>query len=315
MSITTQYTKTINAFPPLPFKEWEATRDTLQRYIQIIGKIKLSLMPRKNHWWNIPLYVSPQGLTTHSIPYKGRSFEICLDFRKHQLLIDTSWNKQRIFILQHELSVAQFYNMLFNSLQDLGIEVTILAKPYELKDTVPFAEDYGHASYDSKYVYQFWQILLQVDQLFKEFSGRFYGKTSPVHFFWHSFDLAVTRFSGKKAPGMQEGSIVNKESYSHEVISFGFWPGDDELREPAFYSYTYPSPEGLDQQKLQPEKAYWSERRGSPLALYKYEDFREEKDPASSLLNFLESAYKAGAEKAGWNIKELEVKPLAEWKK
>jgi hypothetical protein len=299
-------------FPQLPLEKWEDTKDTIHLFFQIVGKIKLALMPRKNHWWFITLYVTSRGLETSSIPYGDEDFEIVFDFIDHQLIINTSEGQQRKFPLTNGLSVAEFYKNLFTHLRNLGIEVHILAKPYLNKSKEPFETDYIHSSYDKEYIHRYWKILLETDTIMKEFSGRFYGKTSPVQLFWHSLDLVLTRFSGKRGPELPAATISDKDAYSHEVISFGFWPGDEEMREAAFYSYTYPAPEGLIKEKLIPEKAFWMERRGSPLAILKYEDLRKEKDPKQALLDFMESCYKAGAKRAGWNMEEFKVKPLIE---
>jgi hypothetical protein len=297
-------------FPSLTLENWEDTKDTLHLYLQIVGKIKLALMPRKNHWWFITLYVTPRGLETSSIPYGDEDFEIVFDFIDHQLIINTSEGQQRRFPLINGLSVAKFYKTLFSHLKNLGIEVSINAKPYLNKSKEPFETDFHHSSYDKEYIHRYWKILLEVDTIMKEFGGRFYGKTSPVQLFWHSLDLVITRFSGRRAPELIGASISDMDAYSHEVISFGFWPGDDEFREAAFYSYTYPAPEGLMKEKLIPEKAFWMERKGSPLAILKYEDLRKEKDPKQALLDFMESSYQAGAKKAQWNMEDLKVKPL-----
>jgi hypothetical protein len=300
----------IGIFPSLPLEKWETSKDTLHLYLQIIGKIKLALMPRKNHWWFITLYVTPRGIETSSIPYGDEDFEIIFDFIDHELIINTSEGQQRKIELNNGLSVAEFYQALFNHLRDLGIEIKIKPLPYLNKSKVPFQADHLHNSYDKEYIHRYWKILLETDTIMKEFSGRFYGKTSPVQLFWHSLDLVVTRFSGRRAPELKNASISDRDAYSHEVISFGFWPGDDEIREAAFYSYTYPSPDGLIKEKLVPQKAFWIERKGSPLALLKYEDLRKEKDPKQALLDFMESAYQAGAKRAGWDLEEFKVKPL-----
>jgi hypothetical protein len=293
-------------FPPLPLEGWESSKDTLHLFLQIVGKIKLALMPRKNHWWFITLYVTPRGLETSSIPFGDEDFEIYFDLIDHQLIINTSEGQQRKIDLKNGLSVSEFYRKLFYYLKELGIEVKILAAPYLNKSKEPFETDYLHASYDRDYIHRYWKILLEIDTVMKEFSGRFYGKTSPVQLFWHSMDLVLTRFSGKRAPELKGASISDMDAYSHEVISFGFWPGDDELKEPAFYSYTYPAPNGLTDEKLMPEDALWIKRKGNPMALLKYEDLRKKENPKQILLDFLESAYQAGAKKAGWNIEELQ---------
>lgn len=297
-------------FPPLPLDAWEDTKSTLHLYLQIIGKIRLTLHPKMNHWWHVPLYVTSYGLTTRSIPYQHTSFIIDMDLLNHYLKIRTSEGAGEQFTLD-SLSVADFYKKIFSSLAKLGINVSILAKPYDHKSKLPFAEDTMHNSYDKEYVNRFWGILLQVDSIFQKFRGRFLGKSTPVHLFWHSFDLALTRFSGKAGPPMPEGAgKVEREAYSHEVISFGFWAGDDKVRGPAFYSYTFPTPEKIDSEPLKPAQARWIDANGSPMALLSYDDMRNSDDPEQTLLDFLESAYQAGAKTAGWDIDAMELKTL-----
>ncbi|THD66739.1 hypothetical protein E7Z59_13240 [Robertkochia marina] len=302
-------------FPPLPLEEWEATKETFHRYLQIIGKIRLTLMPRKNHWWYITLYTNSRGFGTGSIPYKDLFFEIQVDVVGHKVIVSASNGKEASFELYDGLSVAKFYARMMESLDAIGVKVQILAKPYDLSDDVPFAECEQHHSYQKAYVERFWQIMLQVDHIFKEFSGRSYSKTCPVHLYWHHMDLAVTRFSGEKGPEMKEAGVADKDAYSHEVISFGFWAGDAEVRAPAFYSYTYPSPEGLDREPLKPEGAQWIDSNGSPMALLMYDDIRDNDNPKELLMQFLESAYQAGAKRAGWDIEELRVPSIEEMKR
>ncbi|WP_242920263.1 DUF5996 family protein [Pontibacter liquoris] len=299
-------------FPPLPLLGWEATKDTLHLYLQVVGKIRLMQMPRRNHWWNITLYVTSRGLGTGPIPYKFYTFEIDFDFIDHQLLIHTSTGASEVIMLQDGLTVSEFYTSVMKALEVLGIHVEILAKPYDNKSTIPFAEDHTHASYDAEWVNRYWRVLVTVDQVLKEFSGRYYGKTCPVHLYWHHLDLTVTRFSGKSLPVPKDASVVEKDAYSHEVISFGFWPGDDQVRFPAFYSYTFPSPQGLDLEPLHPKIAHWVDSNGSPMAILNYEELRELEHPRQALLDFLESAYQAGARLAGWPEEELKVLPLDE---
>lgn len=297
--------------PPLQLNEWVNTKMTLHRFVQIIGKIRLKLTPYKNHWWNAPLYVNPRGIGTGPIPYKDKILEINFDFCVHKLIINTSHSETEAFSLKDGLCVSEFYKQVFDALFRFKVEVKILAKPYELEPKTPFMEDNEHCTYQQDYVYKYWQILCFVDSVLKEFSGRFIGKSSPVHLFWHSFDLAVTRFSGKEAPSMEGATKVNAEAYSHEVISAGFWAGDDIIPEAAFYSYTAPSPEGIDKEPLLPAgKAKWIILRGSPMALYTYVDLLKEQDPKAALLQFLQSAYMAGAKKAHWEIETLSAKPL-----
>jgi hypothetical protein len=299
-----------NAFPPLPFDEWKPTKNTLHLYLQIVGKIRLSLFPRLNHWWHVPFYVSTRGLTTRPIPYDFGNFEIEFDLIEHELKISTSGGERKSFALQDGLTVAEFYKKVFENLGAFGIETKIRAVPYEAASHTPFAEDTGNKSYDKEYVERFRRILIGVNNILEEFRGRFTGKSTPVHLFWHSFDLALTRFSGKPAPVREDAGIVEREAYSHEVISFGFWAGDENITEPAFYSYTAPEPPNLTDEPLQPETAFWGESNGGALALLKYEDARKAENPRESILQFLESAYQAGAKRAGWDNKKFALNPV-----
>jgi Family of unknown function (DUF5996) len=287
-------------FPPLPLEEWEDTKNTLHRFIQIVGKIRLASAPHANHWWHVTMYVTTRGLTTSPMPYGNTTFAIDFDFIDHRLVISTSSGAIESFALEG-LSVARFYEQVFSKLSRLGIDVAIVANPYDLAPAEAFTTDTTHASYDKEYANRYWRILTQVDMTFKEFSGRFTGKTSPVHLFWHSFDLAVTRFSGRRAPEREGADRATREAYSHEVISFGFWPGDENVRVPAFYSYTAPEPVDLADQPLQPEEAFWADAGGSSTAMLMYDDLRKEDSPNIALLDFLESAYRAGARTAGWD--------------
>jgi hypothetical protein len=299
-------TRPAELFPSLSLEEWEDTKRTLHRFTQIVGKIRLASMPPMNHWWHVTLYVTTRGLTTGPMPYDDQTFAIDFDFIAHRLVITTSAGAVEGFPLDG-LSVAKFYESLFSTLSPLGIEVDILAKPFDLIPAEPFLTDEIHASYDREYVSRWWRILIQVDQAFKEFAGRFAGKTSPVHLYWHSFDLVVTRFVGRRAPELPGADPVTREAYSHEVISFGWWPGDDTVRAPAFYSYTAPEPQGLTQQQLRPDAASWQEARGSHRAMLMYDDLRLMDAPGDALLEFLQSAYEAGATTAGWDRTVVEM--------
>lgn len=299
-----------NVLPAIPLTSWEPAKETLHLYLQIVGKIRLKLMPRKNHWWHATLYITARGISTGAMPYQNRTLEIIFDFIIHVLEIRTCEGKTRQIPLQEGLTVAEFYRQVFDALKELDIEVKILAKPYDVKSKILFAEDKEHHHYHPEQVQKFWQVLTWVDQVLKEFSGRFYGKTCPVQIYWHHFDLTVTRFSGKKAPIKPEASIVEKDAYSHEVISFGFWAGDDTVREPAFYSYTSPLPSGIEQELLKPSSAAWVDSNGSPMAFLSYENLLKEPDAHEALLNFLESAYLAGAKRANWPLEELKVPAL-----
>jgi hypothetical protein len=290
-------------FPPLPLAEWQTTRDTLHLWTQIVGKIRLAQTPLVNHWWNVPLYVSSHGLTTSAIPYNSGNFEIEFDFVNHQLIIKTSHAQTKTLELKPQ-TVAEFYRELLKTLNELGIEVKIRAIPDELPDPIPFAEDTEHDSYDKEYVNRFWQILVQVDGIFKDFRGGFIGKSSPVHFFWGSFDLAVTRFSGRRAPERSDADSITREAYSHEVISHGFWTGSAPLDAPAFYSYTAPEPEGLKEARILPSEAFYSKDFNE--FILNYDDVRRSASPIKAVKDFLQSTYEAGAELAKWERRELE---------
>ncbi len=298
-----------NTFLEIPLEAWRQTKNTLHLYLQIVGKIRLTMHPRINHWWHVPLYVSPRGLTTRTIPHEGGSFEIEFDFRDHELKIRTSGGHSEDFALYDGLTVADFYSSIFSNLAKLGIEPNIKALPYEAPSKIPFAEDTENSSYDKEYVERFHKTLVAVDDVFEEFRGRFTGKSTPVHLFWHSFDLALTRFSGKRVTPREGAGMVEREAYSHEVISFGFWFGDDKVPAPAFYSYTAPEPAGLADEPLSPASASWQEANGSHMALLMYESVRTADDPRAAALDFLESAYKAGAKAAGWDVEEFRIKP------
>jgi len=292
----------------MPLDAWRPTKNTLHLYCQIVGKIRLATHPRVNHWWHVTLYVSPRGITTRSIPHDRGSFEIEFDLKDHKLMMRTSDGRIEDFALYDGLSVADFYGSVFANLAKLGIAPEIKAVPYEAPSKTPFADDRENKSYDKQYVERFHQTLVAVDDIFEEFRGGFTGKSTPVHLFWHSFDLALTRFSGKKAPVRPDAGLVEREAYSHEVISFGFWFGDDNVPAPAFYSYTAPEPAGLAEEPL-PAPATWQEANGSHMALLMYDDARRASDPRATVLDFLESAYLAGADRAKWNVADLRYPP------
>ena len=295
-------------FPEMPLDAWRPTKNTLHLYLQIVGKIRLRTHPRVNHWWHVPLYVSPRGLTTRTIPYAGGNFEIEFDFHEHELAIRMSDGRVEDFALYDGLAVADFYASVFANLNKLGLQPEIKAEPYEAPSTTPFAEDHENRSYDKDHVERFHQILVAVDEIFEEFRGRFCGKSTPAHLFWHSFDLALTRFSGRRAPRIEGANMVTREAYSHEVISFGFWFGDDKensVAAPAFYSYTAPKPDGLENELLQPETGFWTP--DGAMALLMYDDIRILDNPRTAVLEFLESAYQAGAKAADWDAANLQL--------
>ena len=290
-------------WPSLPLEEWEETRATLHMWTQIVGKIRLVQSAPVNHWWQVPLYLTARGLTTSPMPYGARSFEIEFDFIGHQLLIKCSDGATKTIALVPR-SVAEFYRLLMEALSSLGIEVSIYTMPVEIPDPIRFTEDEVHASYDAEYANRFWRVLVQADKVFKEFRARFIGKVSPVHFFWGSFDLAVTRFSGRRAPEREGADAITREAYSHEVISHGFWPGGGEMKGAAFYSYNSPEPAGLGDQAIKPEQAFYSKEMSEFLLVY--DDVRGAAQPEEALMQFLQTTYEAGATLANWNRKELE---------
>ena len=287
----------------MPLSAWQSTYDTLHMWTQVVGKVRLALSPRVNHWWEVALYVNARGLTTSAIPYGDGIFEVQFDFIEHMLTIQTSWNSSKSIALKPQ-SVADFYSAFMSALQSLGIEVKIWTTPVEVPNPIPFEQDTQHSSYDPEYVRRFWQILIQSDTVFKEFRSRFIGKDSPVHFFWGSFDLCVTRFSGRRAPVKPDADAITREAYSHEVISAGFWPGGGEIRDAAFYAYAAPEPTGFAEQRVQPASAFYHPQMREFLLMY--EDVRRAASPREALLSFLQSTYDAGANLANWNRKELE---------
>ncbi len=293
--------------PALPLDEWEDTQHTLHLFMQIVGKIRMSAFPRANHWWHVPLYVSSRGLGTHLIPFGDRAVEINFDFIDHRLTLQCSDGNTQGFLLEN-LSVAGFYSHLMRILAELNIQVTIKAEPYDVPfSDVPFLEDEIHASYDRKAVEKYWQLLLFVNGVFERFRGRYLGKSTPVHLFWHHADLALTRFSGNAAPPFEGGSRADQDAYSHEVISFGFWAGDQNTRQPAFYAYIYPEPEGITDMPLKPESAHWNTDYGYSMAFLSYEDIRQSSDPEASLLEYLQHCYQGLARLAKWDIEALDL--------
>jgi Family of unknown function (DUF5996) len=296
-------------WPELRFEWWKESRATLHMWTQIVGKVRLALTPRTNHWWNVPLYVSARGLTTSLIPYGARSFEAEFDFIEHKLRLRTS-NGQSGQLALAPRTVADFYAEFMGALNALGIDVTIWKMPVEIAGPIPFDKDHAHASYDAASVEKFWRILVSVDEVFKMFCSRFVGKTSPVHFFWGSFDLAVTRFSGRRAPPRNDADPVlrkiMREAYSHEVSSAGFWPGGGET-DAAFYCYAAPQPEGFEKQAVRPGKAFYHSGMGEYILMY--EDVRQASSPTTALLEFLQSGYEAAATTGQWNREALD-RPL-----
>jgi hypothetical protein len=292
-----------NSWPSLPLNEWESTRATLHMWTQIVGKVRLALSPPVNHWWQVPLYASPCGLTTSAIPYGDGPFEIEFDFAADNLVIRKTGQPTTLVRL-YPRSVADFYGEVMAALRAIGIDVKIWPVPVEIANPIPFSDDSEHASYDPEYVHRFHRILLQADAALKEFRGRFIGKASPVHFFWGSFDLAATRFSGRRAPERVGADPITREAYSHECCSAGFWPGSGEITGPAFYSYAAPAPPGYAGYSVLPPAASYHTTLGEFILMY--EDVRLAASPRSGLLDFFQTTYDAAANLGNWDRANLE---------
>jgi hypothetical protein len=294
-----------SAWPALPLAAWRETYDTLHMWTQIVGKIRLELSPPLNHWWATTLYVTPHGLSTSAIPHGTRTFEITIDFINHTLWIAVSDGQMRAMGL-YPRSVANFYHELMAILRALDLEVRINPMPQEVANPIRCDEDDVHAAYDAAYAHRFWQALVQSDRVLKRFQARFVGKSSPVHFFWGSFDLAVTRFSGRRAPERPGADHITSEAYSHEVISCGWWPGtpDGPVAEPAYYAYAAPAPAGLESAAIRPPAATYSKELGE--FVLPYDAVRTAADPDAMLLDFAQSTYEAAATLGGWDRAALE---------
>jgi hypothetical protein len=292
-----------DAWPALPLAEWKPTYQTLHLWTQVVGKIRLALTPLVNHWWNSTLYLSARGLTTSPIPYGDSTFEVSFDFIDHRLTIDTSWGARRVIDLRPQ-ATADFYRAVTTALKELQIEVHIHPLSSELPETIHLDTDRDHASYDPMYVNRWWRIMLSSANVFGEFRGRFIGKSSPVHFFWGGCDLAVTRFSGRRAPPREGADGITREGYSHEAISAGFWPGSGSVEGAAYYAYAAPQPAGFDRAAVRPPAARYDTELGEFLLMY--DDVRSAPSPRDALLEFLQTTYEAGATLAGWNRAELE---------
>lgn len=307
-------------WPELPYTQWADTIETLHMWSQIVGKIRMGLSPWVNHSWSVPLYVTSRGLTTSPIPYGGRTFEIDFDFIDHRLPIRVSDGQTKSLALEPK-SVARFYDELLRTLSEMSIDVSIHPVPNEIAEPIPFPEDEIHGTYDPDHAHSLWLALVQSDRVMKAFRARFTGKVSPVHFFWGSFDLAVTRFSGREAP-QHPGGIpflpdeITREAYSHEVTSCGFWPGNREAPDPIFYAYAYPTPEGFSESPVLPDAAFWLADLGE-FAL-PYEAVRTADSPDEALDAFFESTHAAAADLAGWDREHLEwergFRPLARYR-
>ncbi|WP_020672367.1 DUF5996 family protein [Amycolatopsis nigrescens] len=294
-------------FPAIPFDQWRDTKTTVHLFCQVVGKIRLAASPRRNHWWNVPFHVTGRGITSRPTGLADGNpiFTVDFDFVDHRLIASTVDGRAVSFPLPGH-SVASFYRDVLEALEALGVQVDIAdPTPFGLPEKhPPFAEDTGHASYDPVWMNRAWQVLSQVNLVLEEFAAGFSGKASPVHLFWHSFDLAHTRFSDRRIH-QPAADPVTREAYSREVVSFGFWFGDDTGGDAAFYSYTAPEPAGLAEEPLHPTAAAWTTSGGGHLALLRYQDARTDPDPRSAVLAFLDSAYHAGARRAGWNVDDL----------
>ena len=290
-------------WPALPLAWWADTYSTLHMWTQVVGKVRLALAPPVNHWWHVTLAVTARGLTTRAMPYAGGSFEIAFDFIDHQLRIDTSEGRSRSLALEPQ-TVAEFYSRVFASLGELGITVHIWPMPVEIPAPVRFDLDHDHRSYDAASVTRWWRVVSQADEVLNEFRGEFIGKSSPAHFFWGSFDHAVTRFSGRRAPERDGADPVTREAYSHEVISVGFWPGSAGVSDAAFYAYAAPEPPGFKTAPVGPRAAFYNHDLNE--FILNYEDMRAAPSPRDALLEFARSTYDAGASLGGWDRQALE---------
>lgn len=290
-------------WPDLEWEQWKDTADTLHMYMQVVGKTRLALTPTLPHWWNVPFYITARGLSTSPMPTpEGQLLDVEFDFLEHEIVCRTSLGSVRKIPLGSK-PVAEFFRDFKETLADLGVNVTIHPMPVEVPNPIRFDLDTVHCTYDKDAAFRFWRVLAIADTLFKRFSTNFYGKISPVHFFWGSFDLAVTRFNGKKAPPRPGADAIQAEAYSHEVISAGFWPGNGGYGQAAFYAYAAPVPEGLSAVKLQGKGAY-NQTLGE--FLLDYSEVQNSRDPAATLLQFLEETYSAAADAAKWDRASLD---------
>ncbi len=289
--------------PSLPFDSWKDTLATLHMWTQVVGKVRLKLCPLVNHFWNVTFYLTARGMTTSAMPYERGTVEVRFDFIDHKLSIETSEGRMVAFPLKPQ-TVAEFYKEFMAALADLGVRLKIWTMPCEIPDPIPFEKDHIHAAYDADAVNKFWRITVWVDQILKEFRAGFLGKASPVHFFWGSFDLAVTRFSGRTAPERPGADPITREAYSHEASSAGFWPGGGDIKGPAFYSYAAPEPPGFAERKIRPAAAFYHPQLKEFLLMY--DDVRTAASPATALMEFLQSTYDAAADTGNWDRKALE---------
>ena len=295
-------------WPPLPLEEWADTYATLHLMTQVVGKVRLACAPMVNHWWQVPLYVTARGLTTSALPHGAQTFQLDFDFIDHSLNIAVGDGARRSLALRPR-SVADFYREVMDALRTLGVPVRIWPQPVEIEGAIPFDQDVEHEAYEPEHARRCWQVLRHADRALNAFRSGFVGKCSPVHFFWGSFDLAVTRFSGRRAPehpggAPNLGDWVMREAYSRECSSCGFWPGSGAVKEPAFYAYSYPEPPGYRERPVRPDSAYYSDTMREHIL--PYESVRRSPDPDRMLAEFFQSTYAAGADLAHWNRMELE---------
>jgi hypothetical protein len=300
-----------STWPVLEYSEWRSTYETLHRFVQIVGKFRLCKSPTCNHSWNSTLYVTSRGLTTSAIPSGENNMTVSFDFIDHNVIVEDSLGRRSIIPLQNE-SVASFYEKFMDTLAIFEVTTNFSAHPNELTDSIPFDQDQSHHTYSRIDAYRCFQALVKINNVFLEYRSKFSGKSSPVHFFWGSFDLAISRFSGRKAPEHPGGvphlsdSIV-KEAYSHEVMSVGFWPGNEMYPHPAFYAYAYPEPEGFSKARVTPPEAYYHKEMKE--FILPYETVRTSIDPARTLMSFIDSAYRAAANLGQWERDDLEIGP------
>lgn len=295
-------------WPALPLSEWKPTRDTLHLWTQMAGKLRLGLAPPTNHWWHVPLYVTARGLSTGAMPYLDRTLEAAFDFHDHVFALTCS-DGRSVCIELYPRSVADFYREFQSALHLLGVETKIWSMPVEVVNPIRFEQDNVHAAYDREFVERFARILQTITPILQEFRGQFIGKSSPVHFFWGSFDLAVTRFSGRRAPERPGADPITAEAYSHEVISLGWWPGGDSpfgpaVEYPAFYAYAAPEADGFAKGEIKPREAFYHDALHEYLL--SYEEVRKAADPRKALLDFAQTTYETGANLAKWDRKSLE---------
>ena len=290
-------------WPPLKLSEWEDTRATLHLWTQVVGKICLALTPRTNHWWNVTFHFTARGLSTPAMTDGGRTLRMTFDFVAHQLVFQTSDGVTKTIPLEPR-TVAEFFERVMETLRDLGIQVHIWTMPVEIPDPIRFEKDVTHHSYDRDAVNAFWRALLAMKPVFEKFRCAFIGKCSPLHFFWGGFDLAVTRFNGKRAPERPGANSIDREAYSHEVISHGFWPGRLPALDACFYAYAAPEPHGFKEAKILPAAAYYD--KGWSEYFLPYEAVRNARNPAEDLTSFLSTTYESAARLAGWSRTELE---------